>query len=405
MSAENSPPKYRHFKPKNLAVVRIDGHDHYLGSYDSPESWEKYHRLLAEHAIKGSVTPTIKEASKPGSVVQTINELILAYWNHAKGYYVKDDEPTSELGMIKLAVRPLRQLYGETAAQDFGPLALKAVRQEFIEMDLCRNEINRRVRLIVRMFKWAVSNEMVSPSVYQGLKAVEGLKKGRCDVRESPPVKPVPDRFVDAIHPHVSRQVWAMIELQRLTGMRPGEVTILRTIDVDTSGRVWIYTPEGHKTEHHDRERKIYIGPQAQAILKPWLRPELTAYLFSPREAEAERRAEQRRNRKTPVQPSQQDRRKHAPKKAPRERYTSLTYCQAITRGIARANREAGKLGGSKVPHWHPNQLRHNAGTRLRREFGLEIAKAVLGHSSVVPTQIYAEQDQAAAADAMLKIG
>jgi hypothetical protein len=41
----------------------------------------------------------------------------------------------------------------------------------------------------------------------------------------------------------------------------------------------------------------------------------------------------------------------------------------------------------------------------LRREFGLEIAKAVLGHSSVVPTQIYAEQDQAAAADAMLKIG
>lgn len=31
-------PNYRHHKPKNLAVVRIDGKDHYLGSYGSPES-------------------------------------------------------------------------------------------------------------------------------------------------------------------------------------------------------------------------------------------------------------------------------------------------------------------------------------------------------------------------------
>lgn len=41
-------PKYRHYKPKNLGVVRIDGKDHYLGPYDSPQSWERYHRLLAE---------------------------------------------------------------------------------------------------------------------------------------------------------------------------------------------------------------------------------------------------------------------------------------------------------------------------------------------------------------------
>ncbi len=39
------PPKYRHYKPKNLGVVRINGRDHYLGRYDSPES---YDRLVAE---------------------------------------------------------------------------------------------------------------------------------------------------------------------------------------------------------------------------------------------------------------------------------------------------------------------------------------------------------------------
>ena len=33
-------PGYRRYKPKNLAVVRIDGKDHYLGQYNSPESQE-----------------------------------------------------------------------------------------------------------------------------------------------------------------------------------------------------------------------------------------------------------------------------------------------------------------------------------------------------------------------------
>jgi len=47
-SSKKRIPKYRHYKPKNLGVVRIEGRDFYLGEYDSPESWEKYHRLIAE---------------------------------------------------------------------------------------------------------------------------------------------------------------------------------------------------------------------------------------------------------------------------------------------------------------------------------------------------------------------
>jgi integrase len=85
---------------------------------------------------------------------------------------------------------------------------------------------------------------------------------------------------------HVARQVWVMVELQRLTGMRPGEVCNMRTIDIDTSGRVWTYSPERHKTEHHGKVRRIYLGPTAQDILRPWLRTELKAYLFSPAEAQ-----------------------------------------------------------------------------------------------------------------------
>jgi integrase len=395
-------PRYRLHKPTGLAVVTIGGRDVYLGRHDTPESRAEYDRHIAEWLATGR-RPTVAESGCGSDL--TINEMFEAYLAWADTYYVKNGQPTSEPACIRLAIRPLRKLYGDTLAREFGPLRLKAVRQAMIDNDLCRNEVNKRVRHILRAFKWAVAEEMVPPSVHHGLKAVSGLRRGRADVRESEPVKPVPDAFVDAVRLHVSRQIRAMMDLQRLSGMRPGEVCIMRTIDIDTTGRVWIYTPQSHKTEHHGRERRIYLGPAAQEILRPWLRTELTAYLFQPREAEAERRAEQRRNRKTPVQPSQRNRRKRHPQQTPGVRYTTIAYGGAISRGIAKANREAEKLGMPPMPRWGPHRLRHNAATRLRREFGLDVARAVLGHSTPVVTEVYAELDGAKAAEAMERVG
>src|SRR5271157_5213463 len=141
-------------------------------------------------------------------------------------------------------------------------------------------------------------------------------------------------------------------------------------------GRVWIFTPETHKTEHHGRERRIYLGPTAQEILRPWLRTELTAYLFSPREAMQHRREERRRNRKSKVQPSQKDRSKAKPKRKPGERYDTRSLYHAVAYGLRKAQHAAEKAGERPIADWHPNQLRHNAATRLRREFGLDVAQA-----------------------------
>lgn len=312
--------------------------------------------------------PRASAASAPDSDL-TIVELIRAYWRHAEVYYRKNGQPTREVGMIKLAMQPLGRLYGDTPAKDFGPLQLKAIRQAMIETDICRNEVNRRVRLIVRAFKWAVSEAMVPPSVHHGLKAVDGLKKGRCGIRESPPVKPVPDAFVDAVLPHVSRQVAAMIQLQRLAGMRPGEVCIMRTIDIDTSGRVWLYTPESHKTEHHERERIVPLGPRAQEILRPWLRPELTAYLFQPREAMAEHRAAMRAARKSKVQPSQQDRRKRAPRRVLGDRYNARSYGHAVAKACERPGCRIGRPTSSATTP-PPGSAASSAWTSPRRSSG-----------------------------------
>ena len=58
-----------------------------------------------------------------------------------------------------------------------------------------------------------------------------------------------------------------------------------------------------------------------------------------------------------------------------------------------------------RAHHWSPNQLRHNAATHIRKEFGLDAARVILGHSSPAVTEVYAELDQAKAMEIMGKIG
>ena len=53
----------------------------------------------------------------------------------------------------------------------------------------------------------------------------------------------------------------------------------------------------------------------------------------------------------------------------------------------------------------HPHQLRHNAATAIRREFGIEAARIILGHETLTATQIYAEADLAKASAVMRQIG
>jgi integrase len=357
-------PSYRLHKPTGQAVVTLNGRDYYLGGHNTAASRDEYNRLVAEWLAGGRQLGASDRGAGPGADI-TVAELILAYVRFADGYYVKDGRPTKEAKNVRFALKPLRQLYGHTPAAKFGPLGLKAVRQAMIEADICRLEVNRRTGRIVRAFKWAVENELIPPAIHQGLKAVSWLRRGRSEARESEPVKPVPEPSVDAIRPHVARQVWAMVELQRVTGMRPGEVTIMRGADIDRGGSVWTYTPRTHKTEHHGKERVIYLGPRAQAVLRPWLRADHREYLFQPREAMAERWAEQRRQRRTPVQPSQASRKRSRPAKQAGESYTVDSYRRAITAGCGKAN----------VDPWHPHQLRHNAATWLRREFGLDAAR------------------------------
>jgi integrase len=397
MPRTNRPPVYRLHKARNLAVVTIAGKDRYLGPYGSPESHEMYARLIAELHAGGQQSVTAQPAEPQGDAALTVNDLIVRYYDFAKTYYVKNGKPTGEGDNIRHALRPLRRLFGYSTASDFGPKALLLVRQHIIDAGLARKVINARVGRIKRLFRWASRQELVPAGVYHGLLAVEGLQRGRSAAREAGRVTTVPEANIGAALPFLSRPVRAMVQIQELAGMRPQDVRNLRTCDLNMSGDVWVYTPWTHKTEHHGHVRQIAIGPRAQALLRPFLQPDAAAaYVFSPRQAVDQPRAERAARRKTRRTPSERKRmRKAEPKRRPGDHYTKNAYESAVARACQRA----------EAPHWHPNQLRHNCATKVRRLYGLDAATAVLGHRLGSITEVYAEADLQKAIRVMREIG
>jgi integrase len=345
---------------------------------------------LAEWSQNGGRLPVAQHAV-------TVAELVVAYIEFATSYYCKDGKPTDEVRMIKAAVKIARELYGRTPAAEFGPLALQAVREVMIGKDWCRGHINKQIDRVKRMFKWATRQQMIPGGVYEALRCVDGLKRGRTEAREGRKVKPISDTDIAATVEHLPAVVADMVQLQRLTGARPGEICDIRPGDINRRGDVWEYIPQSHKTEHHDRPRVIFIGAKGQQILLPYLLRAADAYCFSPQEAEGKRRAAQHDSRRTPLSCGNRPgtNRKTKPRRTAGEKYDRNSYSRAVRRAAVKAG----------VGTWSPHRLRHTFATEVRKSFGLEAVQVCLGHSKANTSEIYAERDFAKAADVARQIG
>lgn len=376
-------PSLSWHKASQQFLVRLSGRDRYLGR-DRAVAQAAYDRLTAEWLARGRRAEPAPEPVQLASTGPTIATLVVQYLDHADRYYVKNGEPTDEAKSIRYALQPLVDLFGALPAAAFGPKALKGPVIDWLKArHLTRQGINGRLGRIRRFFKWAVSEELVPSSVLEGVRAVPGLKRGRTEVAEAAPVLPVSEADFRAALPFMPDPVRAMAELSWHSGMRPGEVVQMTAADVDQSGPTWVYTPRSHKTEHHGRARHIDFGPQAQAVLRPWLRLDGKP-LFSPAEWEDKWNAERRANRRTPMTPSQSRRgRTPSRKRAPQATYTVASYCRAVTRACKKAG----------IDPWSPSRIRHAFGTRVRAQFGLESAQVALGHAKADVTQIYAERN------------
>jgi integrase len=438
-----SVPSYRLHKQSGQAVVTLtDGlgrrRDVLLGHHDTPASRVEYARVIAEWEANGRRLPGLAAARSGLSV----NEMALAYWKHAEVYYGFDRRRKGIMFNLRDAIRVLRQLYGHTPADEFGPLALKACRADMVKKDWSRTYVNAQVERLRRLFRWAASEQLVPAAVYDALKTVEGLRRGRTEARETKKVKPVTPAQVEATLPHMPAVVRAMVAFQQFTGCRPDEACGLRPRDLDVSNPAcWVYRPGSdqgehgaHKTAHEGKDRLILVGPRAEDVLRPYLGTKLDAYCFSPAESERRRGTARREARKTPLTPSQRGRGSKADRRrAPGGRYQVTSYRNAVYRACDRAfplpehlaprtdehgrkERRAGwwarltdeerkaVRAWRREHRWHPNRLRHSRATELRR-YGLDVVKTILGHSKVETTQIYSEKDVAAAMELMAKIG
>ena len=89
-------PKYRHHKARNLAVVRIDGKDYYLGRFGSDESKTKYYRLLADWraGLLDPVQPIRygQPDNQRGNPIPVV-DLVRLYERFSTEYHQKDGVP------------------------------------------------------------------------------------------------------------------------------------------------------------------------------------------------------------------------------------------------------------------------------------------------------------------------
>src|ERR1700730_409055 len=121
MSQKVRIPSYRRHKGSGQAVVVLGGKSFYLGKWDTPHSRAEYGRVIAEWLANNTCLANAKTASTeanptacPAAVrineLMRINELILAFWEHAEKHYRHPDGRSSgELSNLRDALRPLRK--------------------------------------------------------------------------------------------------------------------------------------------------------------------------------------------------------------------------------------------------------------------------------------------------------
>jgi integrase len=326
----------------------------YFGKWGSKEAAAAYRRFQQEWLQRQTSGP---EPDTVGGWF--VGDLATQYLAHARTYYRKDGRLTSEIYLIKAAIERLTQLFGETRCADYTTKRHKTLVDSMVAEGLSRGTINDYAARIVRMFGWGVAEHEVPPDVHLRLKQVPALESGRTTAPDPEPKRSVPEADIQAVLPYlhsrdVPRAVFvAMIQLQLVSGMRPGEVCAMRVGDLQR-GQWWKYEPRAaNKNRHKAKPRVIWLGPRAQGILAPLLAglgPD--DYVFS------------------------------YPRRGGRKRIDVPYYRIRVEKACVAAG----------VDHWHPHRLRHNYATSVSRRYeDDEAVRVAIGDTAEVARQVYVD--------------
>lgn len=302
------------------------------GDFNSPESLAAYHRLCQIVAATGRLPDQEPD-------VLTVAQLVKLFSDYAQ----RRHKGTRNARYLEYATDAMVNLFADVPAAKFGPSSLKAVRSSMITAGLCRNTANKRTKQIVAVFEWAVEEELIEPAVWQALKAVRSIPRGRDGAIDYEPIGPVDIEQYRHTLKHVTERYRPALEVQRMTGMRSGELLAMRPQDVDMQGTHWYYRLRKHKTDDLVGERIIGIPAAATVVLIANM-PRTWGHRWFP--------------------------------------WGVDTHYNAVKRACERAG----------VRPWHPHQLRHGVATLCEQLFGdtgAEAARLLLGHTDVRTTRRY----------------
>lgn len=291
----------------------------------------------------------------------SVREVVASWKVWGRGWY--GQRTGNRVDWMRHVFQVLLPEFGDTPAIEFSPKRLKQLREILVSKGNSRGYVNQQIARLTAIFRWAVEEELVPIDVYQRLATVRPLQRGRTAAREPDPVGPVDEATIRRTLEVIHQPVADMIRVQHLLGCRPSELCSLRVDDIQPMGDLHVIVLKHHKTAWRGKSRVIPVGPQCWTILATYLEGRTPgAYVFT-------------NNR--------------------RGFYDTASYRRAIRRACL----------DHRIPRWSPNQLRHARATFLRATCGLDVAQAILGHSSASTTERYAAPLGKAAADAAKQFG
>lgn len=288
----------------------------------------------------------------------SLDVLVGLYLDHARVYYRRvDGTPTRHAVNLELALRPLRV---SAPADAYGLADFRRYRDGLITRGLLRPTINQWCGWVRGMFRWAASEGHVSSLVPAGLAAMEPLRYARSSARERVCQPLLTRESIIAVLAHAGSVVAAMVEVQWVAGMRPGELVRMRWQDVAEVDGLLVYQPDRHKLQHYGRSRIVALPPLCRDLMLGAApgRSAISGAICG--EGVCTRTGWVFRTRRGGP-------------------YTVCSYAQAVRRACRRAG----------VGAWSPGRLRRSSATYARRVGDAETAQRLLGHATVDMTERY----------------
>ena len=387
-------PKFCHHKgtDRGYATDPRTKKEIWFGPWGLASTKQAYLRWVAE-LLSEEVTPRVAPANEP-----VVADLVNAYIKHAVIYYrdPTTGKPTSQLGVVKSALREL-DLYLEMKIKDFKPSTLVAVRAAIMHRDimpksegapkkkLCISSVNNAIVKIRQMFKLGVGWELVPVEIYQALACVQHLNWRTAPTLRNPDkIAPVPVEYFALIMPHLKPMYRAVLTVHLATGMRVKELCSMRWSEInEIEPGLWCYAPAEHKNSHRGDPRLIYMKTDLIDLMRSVRKP-----LWDKDAVWCQKGVGKSAGYSGMISGDGYARAIEG---------AQLRYNEgrvAINQGGRTDKKKLDTTAAKRTPmtHWTPLQIRHTVATQVRRTHGLEGAQAVLGHSTLDATQIYAEK-------------